>query len=101
MDFYTNGKIKGYIKHEDIFDFIKQKWDSQAIDKIRNDGNLCHSIFGFISFKHNGEDKTLFYTSGDYWEETWLAAEQDNAYIIKEIVAQFGGGRVDEFVGLI
>lgn len=33
----TMGRIKGYVKHEDIFDFIKQKWDSMATDSVKKD----------------------------------------------------------------
>ena len=30
----TKGKIKGYVKHEDICNFIKENWDKNVVNKF-------------------------------------------------------------------
>lgn len=77
----TYGKIKGYVRQEDIFEFIKQKYDENAINKVgrtmtiplskcsweyevnehSEDSENWYTISGFICFKYNEEDRMLFY----------------------------------------
>ena len=133
----TMGRIKGYVKHEDIFDFIKQKWDNMATDSVKKDIPIplsrCdwkykfnehseddknwYSIFGFIYFKYNGENRALFYNYSNLntfenqehyakcglskmveaeTTELLIGYNDDSVAIMKEIIAHFGGGWVDE-----
>ena len=133
----THGKIKGFIRHEDILNFIRQKWDKNArygieksivcplsecdwkyiINEHSEDSENWYTISGFICFKYNDEDRMLFYTyqninSHDnmkYYlehnlrdmvesETTFLSLGYwgSSVEIIKEIVAYFGGGWIDE-----
>lgn len=133
----TCGKIKGYIKHEDILNYIRQKWDKNAKDTVEKkiyksisecdwkfkinehseDFDNWYIICGFISFKYHEEDRMLFYDYDnlnhyenlDYYSKRGLSelVETETTYIllgyyggsveiIKEIVAHFGGGWVDE-----
>ena len=78
----TNGKIKGFVKHEEILDFVKQKWDRYAIDRVEKrinnvpiseckwtykfnehseDNENWYSFYGYICFNYNNEQKGLFY----------------------------------------
>ena len=77
----TYGKIKGYVKHEDIFEFIKQKYDKNATNDVTKeitcalsecnweykmnehseDNENWYTISGFICFKYKEEDRMLFY----------------------------------------
>lgn len=77
----TRGRINGYVKHEDIFEFIKQRYDKGAtynisknincplsechwtykINEHSNDSENWHITSGFIYFKYNEEDRMLFY----------------------------------------
>lgn len=77
----TYGKIKGYVRQEDIFEFIKHKYDENAINKVgrtmtiplskcsweyevnehSEDSENWYTISGFICFKYNEEDRMLFY----------------------------------------
>ena len=34
MSIDTHGKIKGFVRHEDILNFIRQKWDKNVKDSI-------------------------------------------------------------------
>ena len=77
----TRGRIKGYVKYEDIFEFIKQRYDKGATYNISKNINCplseCHWKYeinehssdndnwyitsGFIYFKYKEEDRMLFY----------------------------------------
>lgn len=77
----TYGKIKGYVKHEDIFEFIKQKYDKNATNDVKKeitcalsecnweykmnehseDNENWYTISGFICFEYKEEDRMLFY----------------------------------------
>lgn len=77
----TCGKIKGYTSHEEIFDFIKQKYDKNAVNEVSKriyrplsecdweydinehseDNENWYSYYGFIYFKYNDESRALFY----------------------------------------
>lgn len=77
----THGKIKGFIEHEEILNFIRQKWDMNAKDEVKKhvlypiskcnwkykinehseDNENWYAVYGFIYFKYNGEDRMLFY----------------------------------------
>lgn len=137
MGMDTIGKIKGYIRHEEIFNFIKQKYDKNAKDcvtlNVNRPLNKCnweytinehsednenwYDISGFIYFDNNGEQRMLFYNYSnincleniDYYAE-WhledmvrsetthisLGYHGNSVNIIKEIIAHFGGGWIDE-----
>lgn len=137
MSIDTHGKIKGFVRHEDILNFIRQKWDKNVKDSIEKeitcpvskcnwkykinehseDNENWYSIHGFIYFKHNGEDRMLFYMYENLNhfdnQELYLKhglkdmVEMETTYlslgcwgnsvdIIKELVAHFGGGWIDE-----
>lgn len=77
----TYGKIKGYVEQEDIFEFIKQRYDKKAMNHVRrtvykplsecnweyeinehsDDNENWYTIYGYMYFKHNGESRALFY----------------------------------------
>lgn len=81
MSIDTHGQIKGFVKPEDIFDFIKQKWDKDAVNKIgkivycplseyneeyeinehSEDNEVWYSLCGFIHFKYKENNRSLFY----------------------------------------
>lgn len=133
----THGKIKGYARHEDILNFIRQKWDKNAKGKVEKsvcnpiskcdwkfkinehseDVDNWYTICGFISFKYYGEDRMLSYSYSnlnhyenlEYYSKCGLSelVESETTFIslgcwgssvdiIKEIVAHFGGGWVDD-----
>ena len=35
MSVDTHGKIKGFVRHEEILNFIRQKWDKDARDDVK------------------------------------------------------------------
>ena len=131
----THGKIKGYIRHEDILNFIQQKWDKNAEDVVQKkiiqpfsecdwnfrinehneDPENWYVVCGHIYFKYDDENRSLFYcysnlgTNDNYYYKIGLPelAESETTFIslgywgssvalIKEIVAHFGGGWVDD-----
>mgnify|MGYP007079216273 CR=1 FL=1 len=77
----TIGRIKGFVSHQDITEFIKEKYDKNVEDHVIRYGlgliSKCdwkHKInehsedkvnwyneHGFIYFKYNGEKTALFY----------------------------------------
>ncbi len=77
----TNGMLRGYIRHEKIFEFIKQNWDANARDEVRKhiicpltqckgyyklnehseDNEYWYAIKGYIYFRYNRELRRLFY----------------------------------------
>lgn len=137
MSVDTHGEIKGFVKHEEILNFIRQKWDKDAKDDVKK-SVICpisrcnwhykinensennenwYSIYGFICFKYNDEDRALFYNYSNLniyenlefyskhnlrdmveAEKTSLLLEYggSSVEIMKEIVTHFGGGWIDE-----
>jgi len=93
----TNGKIKGFVRHEEILNFIRQKYDKNVSCNIERNSHKSlsditwdyklneHSdsntewycISGFIYFNYKGEARSLFYMydniyhleSNEYYEE--------------------------------
>ena len=77
----TKGKIKGFVRPEEIFNYIVQVWDKDAtngvtrtinapisectwnhtINEHSDDNDNWYSYSGFICFKYKGEDRMLFY----------------------------------------
>lgn len=133
----THGKIKGFVRHEDIFNFIVQKYDKNAVCNIKKginsplsecdwkykinehseDNKNWYSITGRIDFNYHGEERSLFYVYDNlnsyeninFYSEHGLKdmVLSETTYIslgfwgssvgiVKEIVAHFGGGWVDE-----
>lgn len=133
----THGKIKGYVRHEEIFNFIRQKYDENAAMSIKKkivyslsgckgeyrlnahseDHANWYDICGRIDFRYKEEDRSLFYSYSnvnffenlEYYSEYRLEdmVKSETTYlslgywgssveIIKEIVAQFGGGWIDK-----
>lgn len=133
----THGKIKGYIRYEEIFNFIRQKYDKDAVCEVKKeihqpiskcnwkyrvqehseDNENWYTINGYIHFKYNDEKRILFYDYDNlnsfenlkYYSEHGLEdmVQAETTYIslgywgssvdiIKEIVAHFGGGWLDE-----
>lgn len=133
----THGKIKGFVRHEDIFNFIVQKYDKNAVCNIKKginsplsecgwkykinehseDNENWYSITERIDFNYHGEERSLFYVYDNlnsyeninFYSEHGLKdmVLSETTYIslgfwgssvgiVKEIVAHFGGGWVDE-----
>lgn len=133
----THGKIRGFVRHEDIFNFIVQKYDKNAVCDIKKrvnsplsecdwkykinehseDNENWYSIAGRIDFNYHGEERSLFYVydnlnsyeNVNFYSEhglkdmvlsetTYLSLGfwGSSVEIIKEMVAHFGGGWVDE-----
>jgi hypothetical protein len=133
----THGKIKGFIKHEEILNFIRQKWDTNATHNVQKklngpisgvtweykmnehseDNENWYYVSGFIRFDYLEEERMLFYMydnvnhleNMDYYEPKGLSdmVKAETTYlslgcwgssvdIIKELVAHFGGGWVDD-----
>ena len=87
MSAETYGKIKGYVKHEDIVEYIRTHYDSKAfaeytggcfgkhkdtalseyitrggvINDHSEDNEFAYNISGFIHFISRGEKRQLFY----------------------------------------
>lgn len=137
MSLNTYGKIKGFVSHEEILEFIRNNYDSNANDHVsfHDEGPLSditwehqinehsadnenkYSWYGYISFKHNNDRRSLFYSYCNvnslenlafYKEhnlENMVRAEttfislsywKDSVEIIKAILEHFGGGWIDE-----
>jgi len=133
----THGKIKGFVRHEDILNFIRQKYDKDAKSNINrrimfpiskctwkykinehsesNENDYIDQ--GVICFKYNNEDRMLMYCYDNlnhyenlkYYSKRGLTelVESETTFIslgywgssveiIKEIVAHFGGGWIDD-----
>ena len=132
----TRGRIKGYISHEDICNFIHQKYDKNVkngvskkiycqiskcdfdfkINEHSQDMNNWYITSGFICFKYHDICTSIFYDYSnlntlenlEYYsskglrelvetETTYISMRccNESVKIIKEIVAHFGGGWVD------
>ena len=54
----TYGKIKGYVKHEDIFEFIKQKYDKNATNDVTKEITcaLSECNWEYKMNEHNTQD---------------------------------------------
>ena len=81
MSVDTHGRIKGFVRHEEILNFIRQKWDKEAKDEVTKtiyhpisecnwehkinehseDDENWYSVSGFICFKYHNENRMLFY----------------------------------------
>lgn len=133
----THGKIRGFVTHEEIFNFIVQKYDKNAVYNIKKtincplaecdwkykinehseDNENWYSVTGRIDFNYHGEKRSLYYAydnlncneNGNFYsrlglrdmvlsETTYLSLGfwGSSVEIIKEIVAHFGGGWLDE-----
>ena len=96
----TKGLLKGKVKHEEILNFIKQKYDEDAISCVGKN-SYDERYMGFIYFKMNNEGRSMFYVSesGDKYDEVEQGkytsislGHDDNAIkIIREIVTEFEG----------
>lgn len=82
MSVSTCGKIKGYIKAEDLCNFIRENWDVNVVNTINKeiivpisdlkqnflfnehstDNNNWYSFYGHIIFKYKNESRRLFYS---------------------------------------
>ncbi len=137
MSVNTRGKIKGFIRYEEVFNFIRQKYDKNAVSDIKKtiynpiseidwkykinehseDNENWYSVSGRIDFDYHGEERSLFYMydninsyeNSDFYSERGLKdmvlAETtyislgywgSSVEIVKEIVAHFGDGWIDE-----
>ena len=137
MSVDTLGKIRGFAKHEDILNFIRQKWDKNAKSSIKreiicpvsecnwehkinehsDDNENWYIISGSIVFEYNNEKRMLFYVYNNvnHYENLEFYSKHNlrdmvetetthislghwgnSVEIIKEIVAHFGGGWIDE-----
>ena len=82
MSVDTHGKLKGFVRHQDILSFIQKKWDPNAKSNIKkqmygtlnvydnipyqinphsDDIEHYYVIAGFIFFTYQGEKRMLFY----------------------------------------
>ncbi len=125
MSIITIGKIKGFIDYREILNYIKQKFDinvkeyitKDILSKINKeqaneyfDDNICYKYSGFIIFKYNNKTIPIFYSytnvnvSDSHLDNILLSEittvmsfyNDNNVNIIKQIVAHFGGGWLDE-----
>ena len=133
----THGIIKGFVRPEEVFNFIRQKWDKNTtngvnkrvncpisecnwdykINEHSEDNENWYTTCGFICFKYKEEDRMLFYNYDnlnsfenlEYYskygleymvrtETTYLSLGcwGSSVEIIRELVAHFGGGWLDE-----
>lgn len=137
MGVSTQGRIKGYVSHDEILNFIRQKYDINAYSTVKKeiindikqitwkhsinehseDNDHWYDYSGYICFKDGEETRRLFYfytnVNGfdnleyykDYGLEDMVRSEYvsislhmhgNSIDIIKNIVAHFGGGWLDE-----
>lgn len=81
MGLDTKGKIKGFIRYEEIINFIRQKYDKNVTNDIKKtvyrpiseiewkyrvnehseDNENEYSISGRIDFNYHGEQRSMFY----------------------------------------
>lgn len=81
MGLDTKGKIKGFVRHEEIINFIRQKYDKNVTNDIKKtvyrpiseiewkyrvnehseDNENDYSISGRIDFNYHGEQRSMFY----------------------------------------
>lgn len=139
IDASTQGKIKGYVKYEELFEFIRNTYDITAICKNyrreiiktslseynesdyalndhSEDNTREYYDCGSICFDYNGEKRNLFYryhnirltedyNNADEYEKDAFSCETtyislgrcgSSEEIIKGILANFGGGWIDD-----
>lgn len=137
MGLDTHGRIKGFVRHEEILNFIRQKWDKDVKDIVKKkiyspisecdwrykinehseDNENWYIISGFIFFQYNYENRMLFYMYeninsyenlefySNYGLKDMVESEVtllslgywgSSVEIMKELVAHFGGGWIDE-----
>lgn len=139
IDATTSGKIKGYIKYEDVFEFIRLAYDITAtcencrreivktslseysesgytLNDHSEDNTREYYDCGSICFDCKGEKRKLFYSyhnirltedynKADEAEKEAFSCETtyislgccgSSIEIIKDILAYFGGGWIDE-----
>lgn len=75
----TKGRILGRVSHEEVLNFIKQKYDQNAVSFVKledygaaakydfikdtyDDSGHWRSWYGFITFKYDEEVRSLFYS---------------------------------------
>lgn len=122
----TKCKVRGYLSHERLFQFIKENWDETAemriekrimnslsnykgeyiINQHSEDDNNWYNYIGSIDFNYKGEERSLFYlyenihfkTDSINAETTYLNLGYygKSVEIMKEILLHFGGGWLDE-----
>ena len=122
----TRCKVRGYLSHERLFQFIKENWDETAemriekkimnslsnykreyiINQHSEDDNNWYNYIGSINFNYKGEERSLFYlyenirfkTDSINTETTYLNLGYygKSVEIMKEILLHFGGGWLDE-----
>lgn len=132
MGVSTIGKIKGYVSADEIYNFIRQKYDESVqnhtrktiydpiskitwkhtINEHSEDNEHWYDIGGFITFKYNNRDRSLFYMYNNInsfeelnkYRDTLLeemvksetthislGCDSDAVYIMKDIISHFGG----------
>ena len=115
----TQGKIKGYVSHDDLLNFIKENYDQNAYHGIKKEMLKSdeYIIDGYFYFNFKGETRQMFYM---YWNvnhlenleyysarglEDMVRSETtlidlghwgSSIEIIKNIITHFGGGWIDE-----
>ena len=122
----TRCKVRGYLSHEKLFQFIKENWDETAemriekkvmnllsnyegqyiINQHSEDDNNWYDYMGYIDFKYKGEERSLFYLYENIRFKTDLINAETtylnlgcygkSVEIMKEILLHFGGGWLDE-----
>lgn len=137
-DASTQGKIKGYVKFEDVLEYIRNTYDTTAtietynriintplseyngngytINEHSENNTHWYNDCGSICFDYNGEKRNLFYSYGNLrlveeyndadeaekeafsCETTYISLDccGSSIEIIKDILAYFGGGWIDE-----
>jgi hypothetical protein len=120
----TKGRLKGFITHEEVLNFIKQKYDENAVSYVKlenygsdkdkewikerydESGNWL-SWSGFINFKDDEENRSLFYcyTNHNAYENLEFYSEYGLEDMVKEqttsISLGFHGNSVDIIKSLV
>lgn len=114
----TKGRLKGFVKHEDVLNFIKQTYDKNAISyvKLEDYGSDAGKEWiyerydssgkwltwsGFISFNDGKENRSLFYcyTNHNSYENLEYYSKCDLEDMVKaettHISLGYGGSSVD------
>ena len=71
MSTSTQGKIKGYVSHDDLLNFIKESYDKNAYHGIKKEMLKSNEyiIDGYFYFNFKGEIRQMFYM---YWNVNHL-----------------------------
>jgi hypothetical protein len=69
----THGRIKGFVRAEDVFNFIRQKWDENATNRVnkRLNGPVSECNWNYIFNEHSEDNENW------YWVETFMYPDDE------------------------